>query len=487
MSPITLPDNESVLSLHTFIFSDEPARASYIYGLKLPDPYAYEVQVIDRSIFDDRLVAILEAAVHIQYLHIPTSIMDPVFDAVMKLPTLREFHAVSQDTGRPLRRRLNTLRSPLRSICIEACDPGGDNISAFFLHRHLSHLAPTLEALDLDFFLLDIPPSFITTQFAVVRSLKFQADYISFDFHPMAILLHLFPNLDDTLVLGPFTTTFADDEFAALRARSEEEQKAHAWPGLDRLVCDAEWAFVYALQCPVRRMDIHVPRARGNWCLSDTLRSNPPRHLHLSVKVSSREGWGVLDGLLPLEAADRLTHLVIVVEFEVRRKWRAYLKRKRIPWSRLLDRVLDSVRHLRLTHLRIVLDCTVLQGVPYAFPHGDLANTECEPDLQPIASRFMDTMSALDCLFLEARGRTYAFQWGLDWMVERDQTADKWLSSNAWQVVRDTRDEPLPPSGAKSARSWTELSGEAAERIADREELDVFRAGEVRCLLRLRE
>ena len=145
------------------------------------------------------------------------------------------------------------------------------------------------------------------------------------------------------------------------------------------------------------------------------------------------------------------------------------------------------MKQLRLTHLRIVLDCTVLQDVPYNLSPRDLANAECEPDLQPIAARFMDTMSALDCLFLEARYRMYVVSCGPDWMADGGQTVCKWRSSNAWQVVRDVRAEPLFPSIPKSPRSWMELSGEAADRIADREELDVFRAEEVGQLLRLRE
>ena len=142
------------------------------------------------------------------------------------------------------------------------------------------------------------------------------------------------------------------------------------------------------------------------------------------------------------------------------------------------------MKQLRLTHLRVMLDCTILQGVPDDFPHGDFANAERELDLQPIAVHFMDTMSALDFLFLEARGQTYAVPHRLDWLAENDQTVCKWLSSSVWQVVRDMRDDHLPPSGAKSLCSWTELSREVAESIADREELDVFRAGEIRRLLR---
>ena len=145
------------------------------------------------------------------------------------------------------------------------------------------------------------------------------------------------------------------------------------------------------------------------------------------------------------------------------------------------------MKQLRLTHLRIVLDCTVLQDVPHNLSPGDLANAKREPDLQLIAARFMDTMSVLDCLFLEARDRTYVVSYGLDWMEDEGQTVRKWRSSSAWQVIRDVCDEALFPSGANSPRSWTELSGEAAERIADQEELDVFRAEEVCGLLRPRE
>ena len=338
MSPVALLNAESVHSFHTFIFSNKTSRAPYICGLKIPGPYTFEVQVVAPSVIDDCLVALLEAAVRIQYLHFPTSINDPVFDAVMKLTTLRELHAVSEVYQGPLRCRLPTLRSPLRSLCIEESDVMGDNISASLLHRYLSHFAPTLEALDLDFFELDILPSSIATQFPAVRSLKFRANFISFDFHPMAILLRLFPNLNDTLVLGPFTILFTEDEFLALRARSEEEQKAHAWSGLDRLVCDAEWAFVYAIQCPIHRMDIRVPQSHKKQYLTETLRYNSPRHLHLSLRLSFCEGPSALDGLLPLEAAGRLTHLVILVEFNLPRKWRTHLKRKPISWHRFFVR-----------------------------------------------------------------------------------------------------------------------------------------------------
>ena len=152
------------------------------------------------------------------------------------------------------------------------------------------------------------------------------------------LLLSLFPNLSDTLVIGPPQITFMHDYLYDMRAHSEEEQKAHVWLALDRFVCDAEWAFAFALQCPIRRMDIRIAQYTGGRYLAETLRSNSPRHLHLTVELKACEGWGVLDGLFPTEATGRLTHLVILVEFEAHSKWKAYLKGKRVPWTRLFVR-----------------------------------------------------------------------------------------------------------------------------------------------------
>ena len=343
MSPIILVNDDSINSLHAFIFSNKPARAQHIYGLELPSPCTY--QAMDDSLFpltDARLVALLEVAVHIQYLSFPTNVNDLVFEAVMKLTTLHRLHTTSHYDAQPFRSRLITFRSPLRCLRIDQFDLTDDSISAFFLHKHLTHFAPTLKVLDLDSFQLDLLPDSITTPFTAVHSLKFRTGYISSDFHPLAILLRLFPNLDDTLVLGSFNAMLTDDQLAALRARSEEEQTTHAWPRLDRLVCDAELAFAYALQCPVRRMDVLVEGAHGKQYLLDTLWNNVPRHLHLSLELSCRKGWGVLDDLLPLEVADRLTHLLIFVSFDVQYRWRrahsGKHKHNRIPWHRLFVR-----------------------------------------------------------------------------------------------------------------------------------------------------
>ena len=284
------------------------------------------------QIIDDRLVSLLEVAVHILYLYFPNSIGDLVFNATMKVTTLHELHAVCGTYQECMRIRLPTFRSPLQSLCIEEPSRLGDNISAGFLHGRLSHLAPTLKALDLGYFSLKILPSSITTPFTAVRSLKFMVDAIS-NFDGLDILLSLFPNLDNTLVLRqPFGSDLEEEIRLPLRARGEEAQRAHTWAKLDRLVCDAESAFVLALQCPIRRMDIQVYGPGATRYLADALRHNCPQHLHLSP--SFRYGLGILDVLLPSEVVYRLTHLVIFAETEVYHKLRARSRRKRVRWSR---------------------------------------------------------------------------------------------------------------------------------------------------------
>ncbi|KAM5538309.1 hypothetical protein V8D89_007911 [Ganoderma adspersum] len=291
---------------------------------------------------------------------------------------------------------------------------------------------PTLEVLDLDLFPLDLLPDSITTPFTAVHSLKFRADYISSDFHPLAIRLRLFPNLDHTLVLGSFNTRCTDDE-------------------LDRLVCDAEWAFVYALRCPVRRMDILVAGAHGKRYLVDTLRNNSPLHLHLSLVLSCHEGWGALDGLLPPEAADRLTHLLVFVSFE--------------------NKLAESTKHLRLTHLRIIVDCAILQAY--------------KPDLRPAAADFLYSDSdwdadadaarmpqTLEYLFLEASDEAYAVLRGENWQADRDEgSPHSWFSSTAWR-----RTLQVDCANANLARGWwaeLEVDGEleTVEKIAEQEGL----------------
>ncbi|PIL31100.1 hypothetical protein GSI_05796 [Ganoderma sinense ZZ0214-1] len=451
MAPVVLRKGESVNSFHAFLFSNEPlARASCMYGLKIRTSY-YDDQFrgqSDSQIIDNHLMAILEAATHIQYLDFQTSISDVVFDAVVKLTTVRElriFNDVLAYQG-PFLKGLAIFQSPLRSLRIAGCEPGGRTVYASFLHDRLSHLAPTLEFLDLDEFPIDILPSSVTTQFTAVRSLRLQT-FCTPECDLLGVLVQLFPNLDNTLDLGPLDAYLGEDDVPAFRERCKETQERHVWSGLDHVVCAA--AYFLALQCPIRRM--------------------------------STKGLRQVGRAVPPEAADKLTHVVMSTRFGVGYRQGARRKADNVHWDRFIDRLVRSIQHLRLTHVRIVFSSAVYQSSRTPPRHDGPFKAVRGVDLCPAATRFVDAMPSLRYLFLTAYGRTVVVpapklknQSAFDRRV-----TEVWHSSGAWQVVHG-EEAPLPgePADAKVSSSCVELSHEAKERIMVQEDLHLSREEE---------
>ena len=173
MSPVALSCPHSVDRFHRFIFADPTSRAPHLYGLSVsPDLYSAEPE--DPSC-TEHLVAILEAATHLEYLYIPTSISLSVGPTVAKMTTLREL-AIYPDLNTHIKHEpealnslLAALRSPLKHLSI--VDGKMGKMSAGFLHNHLFYLAPTLESLTLgdSNFGFNISPSSVTTPFTALR------------------------------------------------------------------------------------------------------------------------------------------------------------------------------------------------------------------------------------------------------------------------------------------------------------------------------
>ena len=347
MAPIILSNPEAVNKFFNFIFVDATARAPHIYGLKLPDlPYTTERVIsllhgvelpdphhnveADNSPphpINDRLVALLEGAIHLKYLSLSTTVLEgPLLATVAKVSTLRELFLCGRYHRGPFLKLLTSLRAPLRHLHIEEYITG--DITAGFLHSSLSHFAPTLEILELTDFPLDISPSSVTIQFPAMRSLKAELVY---GFEGLGLLLHLFPNLDDTLVIKALAAN--DNDFPDFRQRSREAQRAHTWPSLDRVVCSAKGAFLLALQCPIRRMDLEGPisRQEDKQYLVEVLRHNSPRRLSFRLEVF--RGLDTLDGLFPAEGADTLTHLVLCLSVQVECR-EGYVSEHNSHWDR---------------------------------------------------------------------------------------------------------------------------------------------------------
>ncbi|PIL31094.1 hypothetical protein GSI_05790 [Ganoderma sinense ZZ0214-1] len=99
MSPVNLSNRRFVDSFYDFIFADEAARAPCIYGLKLPN--VPRVGTEERTgpqlpIMQLQLVTILQAAVHLKYIHFPSIVddLDPVLTVAANMASLRELHLV---------------------------------------------------------------------------------------------------------------------------------------------------------------------------------------------------------------------------------------------------------------------------------------------------------------------------------------------------------------------------------------------------------
>ncbi|PIL31090.1 hypothetical protein GSI_05786 [Ganoderma sinense ZZ0214-1] len=482
MAPVHLSNAKVVKSFHTFIFSNQLSRAPCIYGLKIPSSEAYYGLKFrgesDIRTIETLLVAILETAVHLHYLDFRTSISSFVFDAMVQMTTVHELWILADASLEVSRTRIASFQSLLRSLHISGSDVPRGTVSASFLHDHLRHFAPTIELLELDCFLIDLVPASITTQFSAVRSLEIKAPLI-YDFDLLEVLLRLFPKLDHMLTLGSFRPRLGEDDTPAFRERSKQAQRAHAWSRLDRLVCDAETTHFIALKCPIRRMDIEVNWSGAAQFLANTLRHQSPQQLH--IRLSLFDGFGTLDVLFPLQVAAKLTHLVIFVDIEVRHGRRSGRRQDDIVRSRrFLNRLVSSIKHLRLTHLRVVFHYSVYLFMRKAVLDARLGDVGAADgmDLRLAAERFSGTIPTLRYVFLTTCGQTHATPTRKRWSEFRTQMLQKWHSSKAWRVVRAQADEELHPSDSDvelGPGSCVELSGEAGERIVHREGLELSR------------
>ena len=317
MSPLILSSPESVERFYMFIFSDPTSRAPHLHGLSISRNFDYTSKDISQLIHC--LVAILREAVHLEYLSFPASLGLRVCAAVAKMTTLRDLTVFSGRYSPPehqtsaLMHLLAALRSPIRSLYLT--DHGMDEISASFIHDYLPHLAPTLESLTMENFPLDISPPSVTMPFKALRSLSIGCTPLQPHFYRLDVLLRLFPNLDGTLFLNKFVPPAG--QYAALREQSKDAQRDYTWPRLDRVIFSAELAFMMALRCPIRCMDIDGPVLQEVPYLVEALRYNCPSQLLLPIMFSGCDSLKNLDGLFPPEAADRLTHLVVFAEIKI--------------------------------------------------------------------------------------------------------------------------------------------------------------------------
>ena len=133
----------------------------------------------------------------------------------------------------------------------------------------------------------------------------------------------------------------------------------------------------------------------------------------------------------------------------------------------LQDRLISSIKHLHITHLRIVFRYTVYQPA-WKPPSSEELKTPCGIDARPAAAQFANSIPTLRYLFLTTYGRTEIVRHPRGGLVIQSQKLDMWLSSDAWQVVPDTE---ATHNLNTELGLCVELSPEVGERVMDREEL----------------
>ncbi|KAM5538315.1 hypothetical protein V8D89_007917 [Ganoderma adspersum] len=476
MSPINLTDDKVFDSFERFIFADVAGRAPHIYGLIFSLPTDDQFGVGDphfRTLgLNDRLVAILQVAVHLQYINFPISTgFDSVLTAAANMTSLRELQ-IFLVANSPVKNHLGAFRSPLRILRLQLGDVNlnDEGVMARFLQNHLVNLAPTLEVLHLVTGSFNIRPSLVTTQFTAVRSLTILT--LNFNQFTLEILLRLFPGLDSLILFIVHPMPDMEEVFPDWREVNKRVQSTRAWRGMDHVACDAECAFLMALRCPIRRMDTSVSSRQVKQYLAPVLRHNYPQQLHLHVR-SFDDGMGDLDELFPSEGAENLTHLVVFIKFNIGYGLDYGRGDREVPWTRFRDKLIASIRHLRrLTHLRLVFHYDVAQRNP-PNTERDSMYTASETDLHPAARELTCTMPTLRYVFLTTCGNTSRY-------VPRNvlrQEVNKWLSSKGWRVVHEHNEEghlATEPSDPEAKAGCTELGRREAERIMDREELQLL-------------
>ncbi len=127
------------------------------------------------------------------------------------------------------------------------------------------------------------------------------------------------------------------------------------------------------------------------------------------------------------------------------------------------------MKHLRLTHLRIVLqyeNCRDKDGLKLLSLNVDEDHSRyiaSEQDLHHAATGFFNAMPTLQCVLLTTCGYTHLLD-----RNRRHQHTSKWLSSKAWRVLGVDED----PSDTEW-RPCMEISGDEAEAVIAREELQL--------------
>ncbi|KAI0358144.1 hypothetical protein OH77DRAFT_1246488 [Trametes cingulata] len=455
--PVILHDERSIRSFHRFLLADRTARS----------PYAREVLVrideCDKETREEVADLFIEVLVHLTHLESLLIQCGRKFSeclrdtriplTISQLYTLRKLEIsgwvdVAEDIVRTARSPLKELRASFdKPLTTDPSDP--EQTAVLRLDDLVSHLSPTLEVLHLQRTTIKLAAK--GAQYPAIRSAHFRG----IEGPPWVdILVHMFPNLCDTLDLGAIDYSLVDAADTQVRARriNKERQEYASWKGLDCVVGDVTSLYMLGLACPVRHLMVdalcrHLKEQLGT-ALQDTL----PTHLKLTIMLA--HGINVFEDLFPTEVIPKLTHLVLLVTYDnlddedlIDRFTMSSVK-----WPAFLDLVTNAVKPLHLTHLRLIVHYNINLGddvLPAANYSKPFIKSMRELDHCATASSLISAVPSLRYVFLSFGGEydvpLLSDGHGVPDVHNRASiaTRGRWLSSSAWTRTDGQEGEAL--------------------------------------------
>ena len=308
-------------SLHAFIAADATTRAPRIRGLDIDDLRPSSKSNASKLAKEvaRKLLDLLAWANNLRYLNIraPKYIrhLDLLRDRRL-LPALSRWTALQELTCQIGSDHtdgdfLRFIQSPLKILRLH----GYINWTPELIYKYASHLAPTLEYLELGSAIglwhrFDGSTSSpLRIQFPAMRSFVVLSD--AGIFARLDILMELFPNLDETL-------HFSGDKGLLMRNQLREEntraQEYRSWTRLRHLICSSEGFYSLALLCLITKVTVWDVRPDTAHCITQRLHHNPvPR---LALTVFYWKGFDALRDLLPVTCALTTTHLSLFLRYD---------------------------------------------------------------------------------------------------------------------------------------------------------------------------
>ena len=321
---IRLTNRHAIRAFHLFILNHKADRAHHIRFLVIPEIVWFGKKIGPGATNDvDKLMDILDCAVNLVHLDLFLRSSESDVDrgrissAFARMSTLRYLSLRDSDPSGLLewaQDALSALRSPPRTLCIEAGDDSMMSaldpqparllraVSRFSTSWAVTNLSLACIPMENNAF-LGLPPFRSVRSLTITKPLPVPPKLDS--------LLHLFPSLDGTLRLHlDIPTRIRINKNFRLFSETKQENK-HAqdrsrWTGIDRLDCDTETASMLELRCPVRRLALDA------FVLNVVVHIKPT---HLVVAPMSRFPLSLFPSRMDLQtpaASPHTTHVVLI-------------------------------------------------------------------------------------------------------------------------------------------------------------------------------